>query len=239
MLCDGNRLLDLCARAIIGATETSLTVITRSEEHDIDRAGQLLLRQAAADLGWIIDFVASDDYGIDCNVQVFEGKFPSGVWFHVQLKSSNSSAYSSDGAFISQELSVSHARHYALKLRQSIFLIHADVREQKVLWHSPQLDTNLASLLNNTSAKTITVRIPTLQEILANAPQMLSDLRAIYLVLANREIVSSSADSGRHIFPDTFCAALLGLADVSARPQRLGLPLLRLPIDVDPANRWK
>jgi Domain of unknown function (DUF4365) len=113
-------------------------MITKPEEHDIDLAGQLLLRQAVAELGWIVNFV-TQDYGVDCNIQIFEGRAPTGSWFHVQLKSSGSTKYSSDGTFISQELSTSHARHYALGMRQPVFVVHADVKEKTVRWYSPQL----------------------------------------------------------------------------------------------------
>ena len=47
-------------------------MITRPEEHDIDRAGKRLLRAALEKLGWILNDV-EEDYGIDSNVQVLDG----------------------------------------------------------------------------------------------------------------------------------------------------------------------
>jgi hypothetical protein len=84
-------------------------VITKPEEHDIDRAGKRLLRAALEKLGWILNDV-EEDYGIDSNVQIFDGVHPTGAWFHVQLRSSCHSEYSSDRTFISQELSGTRRR---------------------------------------------------------------------------------------------------------------------------------
>jgi hypothetical protein len=113
-------------------------VITKSDEHEIDRAGKRLFRSALEKLGWVLNDV-QEDYGIDSNIQVFDGTHPTGAWFHAQLKSSSKSHYSTDHTFVSQELSVHHARHYALEMRQPIVLIHADVTDGKVYWHFPQL----------------------------------------------------------------------------------------------------
>ena len=101
------------------------------------------------------------DYCIDFNVQVFEAQSPTGDWFHVQLKSSADSEYSADGSFISQRLSIDHARHYALEMRDPVFLMHADVIGRKLFWHAPQLDRSLISVLSKTKAESVIVRIPT------------------------------------------------------------------------------
>jgi hypothetical protein len=179
-------------------------VITRPVEHDIDRAGKRLLRAVLEKLGWVLNDV-EEDYGIDSNVQIFDGAHPTGAWFHVQLKSSGHSEYSRDRTFISQELSVDHARHYALDMRQPVLIIHADVTNEKVYWHSPQLDKNLTTTVCNTSAKSTSVRIPTCQELPQSAPALLWALDKAYLALANRELMSSStqqfAESLRHL-PD-------------------------------------
>jgi hypothetical protein len=131
-----------------------MSPITKPEEHEINRAGKRLLREVLEPLGWVVNDV-QEDYGIDTNVQVFDGKTPTGAWFHAQLKSSASSEYSADGTFISQELSADHARHYSLELRQPIFLIHADVASQKVYWCAPQLDRQLSASFLNADAKSV------------------------------------------------------------------------------------
>ena len=179
-------------------------MITKPEQHDIDQAGNRLLRDVLESFGWVVNDTQRD-YGIDSNVQVFEKKSATGAWFHLQLKSSASSEYSADGTFISQELSADHARHYALEMRQPIFLIHADTASKRVYWCAPQLDKQLSSSLKNADAKSVTVRIPTAQILPATAPEFLKALGDIHLALANREITSASnssfSDSLKHI-PD-------------------------------------
>jgi hypothetical protein len=179
-------------------------MITKPEEHDINRAGKRLLREILEPLDWVVNDV-EEDYGIDSNVQVFEGKFPTGTWFHVQLKSSASSDYSDDGTFVSQKLSIDHARHYALEMHDPVLIIHADVESKTLYWYAPQLDRGLATALGKTSAKSITLRIPTHQSLPGTAPELLTSLEKIYLVLANRQLTSapmqSFAESLKHL-PD-------------------------------------
>lgn len=179
-------------------------MITKSDEHEIDRAGKRLFRSALEKLGWVLNDV-QEDYGIDSNIQIFDGTHPTGAWLHAQLKSSSQSHYSTDHTFVSQELSVDHARHYALEMRQPVVLIHADVEDAKVYWYFPQLDRKLATALRDTSAKSIRLRIPTCQELSQSAPDLLVGLEETYLALADRELVSariqSFAESLEH-FPD-------------------------------------
>ncbi len=127
-------------------------MITKPEGHDINAAGERLLREMLEPLGWVVNAVEKD-YGIDYNVQVFDGKSPTGTWFHVQLKSSASSEYSADRSFVSQEIAVDHARHYALEMREPVLVVHADVQSRSVYWYAPQLDRQLATVLTNTKAK--------------------------------------------------------------------------------------
>jgi len=179
-------------------------VITKPEEHEIDRAGKLLVRRVLESIKWVLNDV-QEDYGIDSNIQLFEGEHPTGAWFHVQLKSSRHSEYSTDQTFISQSLSLDHARHYAREMRQPVILIHADLGAEKIYWHAPQLDHALHAALESSTAKTITVRIPTRQDLPNSAPHLLTTLDNIYLALATRELLSSStrsfAESLTH-FPD-------------------------------------
>jgi len=172
------------------------SVITKPEEHDTDRAGKRLLRQALEQqpLGWVVNEV-QEDYGIDCNVQVFNEASPTGAWFHVQLKSSRSSDYSADRSFVSQELSSTHARHYALEMREPVLLVHVDVNAKSVYWYAPQLDGQLAAKLADAKQKSITVKVPTSQALPATAPELLTVLNNIYLALANRELTSASTQS--------------------------------------------
>lgn len=181
-----------------------MSPITKPEEHEINRAGKRLLRDVLESLGWVMNDV-QEDYGIDTNVQVFDGKSPTGAWFHVQLKSSAASDYSADRSFISQELSIDHARHYALEMREPVLLIHADVKAKAVFWYAPQLDGRLIALVAKTGAKFITVRISTRLQLPQTAPDLLKSLNQIYLLLASRELTSAPnqtfAESIKHL-PD-------------------------------------
>jgi hypothetical protein len=169
-------------------------VITKPEGHDINAAGERLLREVLEPLGWVVNAVEKD-YGIDYNVQVFDGKSPTGTWFHVQLKSSASSEYSADRSFVSQEITVDHAQHYTLEMREPLFVVHADVEAKSVYWYAPQLDRRLATVLSKTKAKFTTFRIPTRQKLPDTAPELLRSVENIHLVLATRELMSASAQS--------------------------------------------
>ncbi len=181
-------------------------MITKTEEHDINRAGKRLFREVleTAPLRWVVNDV-QEDYGIDSTVQVFDNKSPSGASFHVQLKSSASSGYSADRSFISQELSIDHARHYAIEMREPVFLVHADVASKRIFWYAPQLDRGLIEVLGQTGAKGVTIRVPTGQDLPATAPALLQSLDTVYLVLASRTVTSASnrsfAESIQHL-PD-------------------------------------
>ena len=169
-------------------------MITKPVDHETNQIGKRLLREALEALGWVINDV-EEDYGIDSNVQVFDGKSPTGAWFHVQLKSSASPHYSADGTFISHQLPIDHARHYSLQMREPIFLIHADVASKRLCWYAPQLDVRLAAVLGKTGAQFVTLRIPTDRLLPATGPELLKTLDTLYLTLASRELTASSAQS--------------------------------------------
>ena len=115
------------------------SMIQKSQQQDIDRAGRRLLHEALEKLGWVLTGF-SEDYGVDYDVQVFADGVATGVWFKVQLKSSESSDRSVGGDFISVQLDVDHAKQYALEIREPLFLVHADISTQHAFWFSPQLD---------------------------------------------------------------------------------------------------
>jgi hypothetical protein len=169
-------------------------VITKPEAHNVDSAGERLLREVLEPIEWVVNAVQKD-YGIDYNVQVFDGGSPTGTWFHVQLKSSASSQYSADRSFVSQEITVDHARHYALEMREPVFVIHADVGSRSVYWYAPQLDRALESVLTQTKATSTTFRVPIRQKLPDTATQLLTAVDNIHLGLATRELTSASAHS--------------------------------------------
>jgi hypothetical protein len=80
-------------------------------------------------------------------------------------------------------------------MRQPVFLIHANVTSKNIYWCAPQLDHRLAIALGSTGPKSITVRIPTRQQLPGTAPDLLTSLNTIYLTLASRELTSASIRS--------------------------------------------
>lgn len=170
-------------------------MIQKSEQQDIDFEGRRLLSQSLAPLGWVLNRI-EDDYGIDYDAQVFVDGNAVGLWFKIQLKSSASSDISADGSFISQQLSLDHAKHYALELREPLFVFHADTKSKKVYWYSPQLDNELIrKLTDGNNSSTVTVRVPSSNSVPDTARALLEVVNTLSLVLANRTLVNSSLSS--------------------------------------------
>jgi Domain of unknown function (DUF4365) len=82
----------------------------RPRSHITDSLGEAQMRAIFEPLGWAVNKIQSD-YGIDFDIQIFEQHQATGEWFKVQLKSSESTEYSTRGDFLSETLSTSHATH--------------------------------------------------------------------------------------------------------------------------------
>jgi hypothetical protein len=178
-------------------------MIQKSIQQDIDLEGQRLLEQALGPLGWVINPI-EHDFGIDYDVQVFADGSPTGVWFKIQLKSSAHSEYSSDSSFISQQLETGRARHYALELRDPVFLIHADTLAKRVFWCAPQRDRELISKVKRGEPSAeVTARVPTCNLLPNTAEALLRTIEELYVILANRTLadspVSAFAESLKHL----------------------------------------
>jgi hypothetical protein len=170
-------------------------MIQKSEQQEIDRKGRRLLKEALESLGWVSTGF-EEDYGIDNDVQVFSDGSATGVWFKLQLKSSESSNRSTDGSFVSVQLDLDHAKHYALELRDPVFLVHADVQTNEVFWYAPQLDNDLIEKLQaGENVSSVTVRVPTSNALPATAAKLLETLELIYVVLGHRTLVASTMSS--------------------------------------------
>jgi len=161
-----------------------------------------LLRECLESFGWVVNEIF-EDYGLDFDVQVFEGKSPTGAWFHVQLKSSEPPNYSADDTFISQTLSIDHARHYMNEMKGPVLLVVADTTANRLFWCAPQLLAEQAEFVEITGQQTVTVRVPTSQELPATAPLLLESLDKLYLMLSTRQLTSASlghfADTLKHL----------------------------------------
>jgi Domain of unknown function (DUF4365) len=167
-------------------------MITKPDQHDIDEAGERLLRDSLAPFKWVVNKVERD-YSIDFNVQVFVEKSPDGTWLHVQLKSHQPPNYSADNTFISEPLKMDHARHFALEIQHPMFLAVADVRTKRLFWHCPQLDKDLIDgIMSRPGQEKITVRIPIANELPASLPGLLSALRRCQVILSLRTLRETS-----------------------------------------------
>lgn len=163
----------------------------RPKQHSIDEAGERRLGDAFAPARWTVNPI-EHDYGIDFDVQVFENEKPTGDWFKVQLKSSEETDYSSSGDFVSQDLDLSHARHYALEATEPTILIHVDIKTRGVFWTAPQLDVELREKLAVAKhQKTVTVRIPTKNKLPETIPEITRTLGELKLFLATRTVVDA------------------------------------------------
>jgi hypothetical protein len=177
---------------------TRRSQVRRTLQHEIDSAGEHLLREAFVSLGWVVNRV-EHDYGVDFDIQVFQDGNATGEWFKVQLKSTQATQYSQDGSLISQSIDFPHSRHYSIDIRDPLFIIHADVKTHKTFWHAPQLDRDLRGiLLQSNPPSTLTIKIPTKNELPASIRSLLTALGQIYMVLgAARAAEAPVADFAR------------------------------------------
>jgi hypothetical protein len=170
----------------------------RPEQHLIDSAGQRLLREVLEPLGWVVRDVQEQDYGIDFDVEVFRRSLAgdayetTGVTFKAQLKSSKSSAYSGAGDFVSEPIAVSNLRYLARQLNVPTIVMHADIARGRLYWHAPQLDRHLERALAERTAESgsITIRVPTANELPKTADELLDALTRSAAVLAGRSYAS-------------------------------------------------
>ncbi len=181
-------------------------MITKATQHDIDRAGRRLLRQIFESLNFILNDT-SDDYGIDYNVQVFEGKHPTGAWFLVQLKSSASQAYMADESAALHTLDLPHLEHFALALKQPMFIVLADVVAERLFFFSPQLIAKKVQAAAQSGQQTLTIRVPIANELPVGADSLVESLKRIQVILAAREFSDSTLDEFReamsHVLDDS------------------------------------
>ena len=163
----------------------------RPQTHITDSLGEAQMRAIFNPLGWAVSKI-EHDYGIDFDIQIFDGEKATGEWFKVQLKSSAATKYSADGGSVQQPLETSHAIHYAQDMKEPTFIIHADTETGKTFWYAPQLDHKLASLIREEGAqKTVAVRIPTRNALRGTLKEMMEALRKVQIVLGARNVSSA------------------------------------------------
>jgi Domain of unknown function (DUF4365) len=168
----------------------------RPHSHVINDRGELQLHTVFASVGWSVNKL-ENDYGIDFDVEIFKEHRSTGEWFKVQLKSSECTQYSADGSFVSESLSSTHARHYSIEISDPCLLIHADVKTRRTFWFAPQLNT----FASNNLGESVTIRIPTQNELPHTLPALGLCLREIRLNLARRVTVRQSAEDLNGLLP--------------------------------------
>jgi hypothetical protein len=149
------------------------------------------LRTVLEPFGWAVNKI-EHDYGVDFEVEVFRDFKSTGISFKIQLKSSDSTAYSASQDFISQEMDVRSAEYLCREVRGPVILVHADVRSKRTFWVAPQLDVGLIrKLLEGANSGAITLRVPTANELPATTTQLVEALARVEKLLATRVVVSS------------------------------------------------
>jgi hypothetical protein len=161
----------------------------RPEQHVTDSHGNALFHGIFAE--WAVTG-SERDYGWDYVVEVFRNGESTGLLFNGQLKSSRHTEYSADGSFISQELEIDSADYLARQLRQPTLLFHADVEQKKLFWSAVQLDPKVLDVIERGQAKSLTVRIPTVNTLPDRFDQFARDLTQAQTIVVARILMQTA-----------------------------------------------
>ena len=163
-----------------------ISSMRRPVQHETDAAGQRQLRAAFEGFGWVVNTI-ENDYGADFEVEIFEGGASTGATFKVQLKSSASTQYSSDGTVVSQPIRVANAKSLMHELRVPTVVVHCDVTKSCTYWLMPQLDASLAGRLDSLNDdQTVTLHLPVAYELPASRTVFVEALQRADAVLSVR-----------------------------------------------------
>jgi len=123
------------------------------------------MRSIFEPLGWAVRKLEKDN-GIDFDIEVFDNFRSVGVFFKVQLKSSEWTRYSESKEFISQRLEISNAEYLCREVRLPVVVIHADIKAGRTFWYAPQLiNQELQESIAQNNRNSITLRMPTANEL--------------------------------------------------------------------------
>ncbi|MGE3958447.1 MAG: DUF4365 domain-containing protein [Vicinamibacterales bacterium] len=158
----------------------------RPVQHETDAAGQRLLRAAFEGFGWVVNGI-ENDYGADYEVEIFEEGLSTGATFKVQLKSSASTHYSSDGTVVSQPIRVANAKYLTHELRIPTAVVHCDVTAGRTYWLLPQLDASVVGRLDTLNDdQSITLHLPVINELPASKTSFVEALQRADAALSVR-----------------------------------------------------
>ncbi len=162
----------------------------RPQQHVTDTLGEAQMRRVFEPLGWTVNKV-EHDYGIDFDIEVFRESQSTGITFTVQLKSSEVTRYSTVG-FLSQRLDTANARRLCTEVRSPTILIHADIASGRTFWSAPQLDLDaIRRLAQGENTGSITVRIPTSNELPGTLERLVEAIGQVEAILASRVVITT------------------------------------------------
>lgn len=151
------------------------------------------MRSIFEPLGWAVRKCEKDN-GIDFDIEVFDNFKSAGVFFKVQLKSSEGTRYSTSKEFLSQQLEIPNAEYLCREVRLPVVLMHADVKNQRIFWYAPQLMSHeLQEIIARKSRNSITLRMPTANELPLTIDKLVETITQVEQVLASRLIISTPA----------------------------------------------
>ncbi|MBA3915490.1 MAG: DUF4365 domain-containing protein [Acidobacteriales bacterium] len=174
------------------------------------------MREVFHSVDWAVNKMSSD-YGIDFDVQIFDQGKATGEWFKVQLKSSEATRYSAKGDFVSEKLEKMHAAHFSVEMRDPVILIHADTVAKRSFWFAPQLS---APVSIDDPRSTVSVRIPTNNELPSSLAAMTSALEEIRVKLGERIKPGLPVTSADELVPQARIAELFEEAALYSLPGR-------------------
>src|SRR5260221_236809 len=90
------------------------------------------------------------------------------------------------------ELEIDSADYLARQLRQPTFLFHADVEQKQLFWSAIQLDQQVLQKLNQGTAKSLTVRIPTANLLPEKFDQFVQELMRAQSVVVSRILMQTT-----------------------------------------------
>jgi Domain of unknown function (DUF4365) len=164
--------------------------VLRPKQHVIDSKGKALLRGVLAGFGWAVNEL-TEDYSRDYEVEVFRDGKSTGITFSLQLKSTESPAYSADGSFVSVRLEAPNARHLAIDMQHPVLLVSADVTGQRMFWATPQIDVEVLTTLKDLKgADSCTVRVPVANELPATEERLVEKIGLLNSFLAARNLMT-------------------------------------------------
>jgi len=164
----------------------------RPVHHVTDTRGHALLTSVLAPTGWVLRRL-DPDYGADYEVEVFANERTTGSTFKIQLKSSEEPTYSADRSFVSVPLEVPRARYLVNELQVPTVLVQADVTANRLYWTAPQLERELHERLAQAREdSSVTIRVPTANELSAPFDALLLALARARSVLVTRAVTNTS-----------------------------------------------